>query len=51
MGLNPYSNGIYSLSKKVYVLDVRYPGLNPYSNGIYSLRAMIISTLLGIDQS
>ena len=37
--LNPYSNGICSLSKDdVAVYNVPYMGLNPYSNGICSLR-------------
>ena len=38
-GLNPYSNGICSLSDPI-IMDI-YPnlddGLNPYSNGICSL--------------
>ena len=39
VGLNPYSNGIYSMSGNNYRHQVRDSGrLNPYSNGIYSMR-------------
>ena len=37
--LNPYSNGICSVSRGLSVLKVRSsPSLNPYSNGICSVR-------------
>ena len=37
--LNPYSNGIYSMSDvNQFSMDSFALGLNPYSNGIYSMR-------------
>ena len=39
-GLNPYSNGIYSMSLTGIDVGHDADGLNPYSNGIYSMRLM-----------
>ena len=39
--LNPYSNGIYSMSDvNQFSMDSFALGLNPYSNGIYSMRGI-----------
>ena len=38
-GLNPYSNGIYSMSNQESSINQkRKASLNPYSNGICSMR-------------
>ena len=37
MSLNPCSNGIWSLTKRNRISDLRFFSLNPCSNGIWSL--------------
>ena len=39
MGLNPYSNGICSLTNIELIVNKVVERLNPYSNGICSLTA------------
>ena len=39
-GLNPYSNGRYSMSLIVFSLMANRTGLNPYSNGRYSMSVL-----------
>ena len=48
-GLNPYSNGIYSMRNiKIMEKSVALNSLNPYSNGIYSMRVNANDELRGI---
>ena len=45
-GLNPYSNGIYSMRVITATCSTLLSsGLNPYSNGIYSMRLIFIKAL------
>ena len=39
-GLNPYSNGTYSMRLVNNIVSIYLKCLNPYSNGIYSMSAM-----------
>ncbi len=44
-GLNPYSNGTYSMSAVEVMICPRSQSLNPYSNGTYSMSIRFLRIL------